>query len=112
MLEEGGRLAFYVPRDPGLFSPLEEVLGHRCRYTRSGLREELTAAEFTIERLEFFNRVSVPAWWWNGKVMRRKLLGRWQLKLFDLLVPLLRRIDRFLPWKGLGLVAVARKGAA
>ena len=36
------------------------------------------------------------------------MFGRVQLKIFDLMVPIVRRLDRFLPWPGLGLIAVAR----
>jgi len=44
-------------------------------------------------------------------VLRRRSYPRLQLKIFDLLVPLLSRIDRIFPWRGLGLLAVARRGA-
>jgi len=62
-----------------------------------------------VEETRPFNRVSVPAWWFNGKVLRRRSFSRIQLKIFDLLVPILRRVDRFLPWQSLGLIAVAKK---
>jgi|CXWL01.1.fsa_nt_gi 2-polyprenyl-3-methyl-5-hydroxy-6-metoxy-1,4-benzoquinol methylase len=108
-LAPGGRLLLYVPQGPGLYSSLDEVLGHRCRYTAAMLRGEIEAAGLTLEHLEGMNRLGVLGWWWNGKVLRRRHFGRFQLKAFDLLVPLLRRIDRFLPGRGLGLVAIARK---
>ncbi|RMH17787.1 MAG: glycosyltransferase [Acidobacteria bacterium] len=110
-LAPGGRLVLYVPQGQGLFSTLDEVLEHRCRYSRSMLEEELAAVGFEVERVEHFNRASVLGWWWNGKVLKRRRFSRLQLKIFDLLVPLLRRLDRFLPWRGLGLIAVARKPA-
>ncbi len=109
VLEPGGRLILYVPQGQRLYSSLDQVLGHRCRYHRATLQRELTEAGFTVELTRDFNRSSVPAWWWNGKILRRRNFGRIQLKIFDLLVPLLRRIDRFLPWPGLGVIAVARK---
>jgi glycosyltransferase involved in cell wall biosynthesis len=109
VLESGGRAVIYVPQRPGLFSTLDEVLGHRCRYEAEGLRREIEAAGLEVERLEQFNRASILGWWWNGKVLRRRSFGRWQLKLFNLMVPILRLLDRFLPWKGLGLIAVARR---
>jgi hypothetical protein len=45
----------------------------------------------------------------NGKLRRAESLSTFQLKLYDMAIPLLRRLDRFLPWPGLGLFAVARK---
>ena len=101
----------YVPQRPGLFSSLDEALGHRCRYDREGLRREIEEAGLEVDHMSDFNRASVPGWWWNGKVIRRKSFGRWQLKLFNMLVPILRRVDRFVPWRGLGLIAVARRPA-
>ncbi len=104
-----GRLILYVPRGPRLYGTLDQMLQHRCRYEGSALREELEAVGFQAESVRMFNRCSVPAWWWNGKILRRSSLSRLQLKIFDLLVPFLRHIDRFFPWGGLGIVAVARK---
>ncbi len=113
-LEPGGRLVVYVPQGPRLFSSLDRVLEHRRRYDRATLTAHLEDAGLELESLADFNRFGVLGWWWNGKVLGRKRLGRWQLKLFDLMVPFLRRLDRVFPWRGLGLIAVARRpgGAA
>lgn len=105
----GGRVVLYVPQHPSLYSPLDEGLGHRCRYDQGALREELQTNGFTVEHMEDFNRVSMPAWWWNGRIIGKRDFGRWQLKLFDILVPLFKVTDRFVPWPGLGIIAVGRK---
>jgi glycosyltransferase involved in cell wall biosynthesis len=109
-LAPGGRLILYVPQGQGLYSSLDEVLGHRCRYSEEMLREELATAGFTLEHLRDFNRAGVPGWYVNGKLLRRRRFDRFQLKLFNMLVPLARRADRLLPWPGLGMIAVARRG--
>ncbi len=108
-LAPGGRLVLYVPQGPGLYSSLDEALAHRVRYDRKMLADELARTGFTLERCEDFNRASVPAWWLNGKVLRRRNFSRLQLKGYDWTVPFLRRFDRFVPWRGLGLIAVARR---
>ncbi len=108
-LAPGGRLVLYVPGGAKRFSSLDVALGHRCRYEIEALRSELAATGFEVEHLASFNRFSVPGWWWNGKVLRRKSFTRVQLKALDVLVPIVRRLDRFLPWPGLGMIAVARK---
>lgn len=108
-LVPGGRLVLYVPQGPRLYSTLDEVLGHRCRYTRGDLDRELAAAGLVADSYRDFNRLSRLGWWWNGKLLRRRRFSRIQLKIFDLMVPLLARVDRFLPWPGLGLIAVARR---
>jgi glycosyltransferase involved in cell wall biosynthesis len=108
-LRPGGRLILYVPRNQRLYSSLDEVLGHRCRYEREQLQGELATAGFAVEHLQDFNRSSVFGWWLNGRVLKRRYFSRSQLKLFNLGVPVIRRLDRLLPWQGLGLIAVARK---
>jgi glycosyltransferase involved in cell wall biosynthesis len=108
-LVPGGRLVLYVPRGQNLYSTLDDALGHRCRYEPDVLLKEFAETGFECEHLSLFNRSSVPGWWWNGKVTKKRQFSRVQLKIFDVLVPVIRRVDRLLPWKGLGIVAVARK---
>jgi glycosyltransferase involved in cell wall biosynthesis len=111
-LEPDGRACILVPQHPSLFGSLDRAVGHHRRYTREDLRQKLAAAGFTVEALFAFNRISRPAWWWNGKVLKREQLGRLQLKLFDSSLWLWRRLDRFLPWDGTSLIAVVRKNTA
>ena len=108
-LRSGGCVLLYVPQHQGLYSSLDQVLGHRCRYDPDTLKHELDQAGFELEHLEQFNRFAIFGWWLNGRILKKHSLSRVQLKIFDMLVPLLRHVDRFVPWSGLGLIAVARK---
>ncbi|MFQ5524843.1 MAG: glycosyltransferase [Thermoanaerobaculia bacterium] len=109
ILEPGGRAVIYVPAGQWLYSSLDDALEHRCRYGRDQLREELESCGFEVEHLQSFNRASLPGWLWNGKLLRRRGFSRIQLKLFDVMVPILSRVDRLIPWPGLGLIAVGKK---
>ena len=71
------------------------------------LFQELRQSGFRLESLRDFNRVGVPGWWLNGKLLRKRQFGRLQLKLFNMLVPLLRDLDPLIPGPGLGILAVA-----
>jgi glycosyltransferase involved in cell wall biosynthesis len=108
-LELGGRAVILVPNHPSLYGTLDEVLGHRERYTVEKLRAALIAAGFRVEKIFDFNRVSVPGWWFNGKILRRKRVSRVQLKLMELAMPLLKRIDRLWPWSGNSIIALGVK---
>jgi glycosyltransferase involved in cell wall biosynthesis len=108
-LSEGGRALILVPQHPWLFGSLDTALGHCRRYTRRSLEQALLAAGFGIERIFDFNRVSVPGWWLNGRLLQRRHFGRVQLKILDSFLWLFRRIDRWLPWSGISLIAVARR---
>lgn len=110
VLRPGGRVVLYVPQGQALYSSLDEVLGHRCRYEKAALSEELKETGFTLEVLRDFNHSGVPGWWLNGKILKRRHFSRMQLKIFNMAVPVIRRLDRLMPWTGLGIIAVARKG--
>ena len=64
---------------------------------------------FQLEALLSFNRFGSPAWWLNGRVLRRKSFGLWQIKMLNFLTPMVRMIDRFLPFPPLSIIAILRK---
>jgi glycosyltransferase involved in cell wall biosynthesis len=109
VLASGGKAIILVPSYPSLYGTLDVVLGHRERYTAASLRAGLIKAGFEIEKLFDFNRCSVPGWWLNGKLLRKKTFSKIQLKILNTAVPILKRTDRFLPWQGLSLIAIAEK---
>lgn len=109
VLEQGGRAIILVPCGPWLLGTLDDVLGHQRRYTRNQLEELANKAGFRLETMLEFNRAGVIAWWINGKLLRRRTFGLWQIKLLNLLTPLFRMLDKFLPWPPLSLIAVLRK---
>jgi hypothetical protein len=69
----------------------------------------MTEAGFSIENIVDFNRISVPGWWLNGKLLRRKRFYRIQLKALDTIIPILKRIDRVWPWGGLSIIGFGVK---
>jgi glycosyltransferase involved in cell wall biosynthesis len=110
-LAPGGRLVLYVPQGQKLYSSLDEVLGHRTRYSKEMLAGELETTGFELETMQDFNHFGVPGWILNGKLLKRRHFSRNQLKLFNTLVPLIRRIDNLIPGAGLGIIAISRKPA-
>jgi len=108
-LENGGRAIILVPNDPSLMGTLDEVLGHCRRYTPEQLISVGQQAGFRIEKLVKFNRAGVPAWWLNGKMLRRTTFGMFQIRALNVLTPIFRRIDTVLPFQPLSIIAVFRK---
>ena len=109
VLAPGGRAIILVPEGQRIYGELDRVLGHWRRYSQAELRQKMEHAGFEIEHLFGFNRVTRPGWWWNGRVLRRRTFSRLQLGIFDRLVWLWKRIDPWLPWRGVSLIAVGRK---
>ena len=108
-LRPGGRAIILVPHDQRVFCKLDEVLGHFRRYSHDQLRSRMQEAGFEVETILDFNRVSRPGWYLNGKLLGRSKITRAQLKLFDRLVWLWRRMDRYLPWPPTSIIAIGRK---
>jgi glycosyltransferase involved in cell wall biosynthesis/phospholipid N-methyltransferase len=112
VLAPGGRAIVLVPEGQSLYGELDAVLGHWRRYSERELREKMEEAGFELERVFGFNRVTRPGWWWNGRVLKRRTFSRLQLWFFDRLVWLWKRLDGWLPWAGVSLIAIGRKPAA
>jgi len=108
-LDPGGRLVLAVPQGRWLMSPLDCSLGRRRRYARHEILEKVVAAGFEVEKTASFNKAGVKWWLLNGLLLRRKRIGRVQLKLFDIFIWLFRPLDAVLPWPGLTLLVTARK---
>ena len=107
-LQKNGRAIILVPNGPGLYGSLDRVLGHYRRYTQEQLREVCEQAGFRVEKMLKFNRIGAPGWWWNGRVLKEKTFGFWQIKLLNTLLPVVRPIDRFLPFPHLSWIMILR----
>lgn len=107
-LQPKGRAIILVPNGPGLFGSLDRVLGHYRRYTREQLLGVCEKAGFSVEQILKFNRIGAPGWWLNGRILKKETFGLWQIKLLNLLVPLIRPIDRFLPFPHLSWIVILR----
>jgi len=108
-LTDGGRAIVLVPFGPELYGSLDEVLGHCRRYTQEQLTGVAQEAGFQVEEILKFNRPGVPAWWVNGKLLGRKTFGLGQIRLLNLMTPIFRLIDPWLPLPPLSIIAILRK---
>jgi len=109
LLEPGGRLLLLVPSHPWLYGSLDQHLGHHRRYRKKELRNMLEAMGFSVIYLKYFNRIGILGWFLNGKILRRKRLSSFQLRIYNLLVPLFK-LETFFPLPfGTSLLAVGKK---
>ncbi len=109
VLADGGCAIILVPCGPWLFGTLDEVLGHFRRYTADELASVCVEAGFHVEAILKFNRAGVPAWWFNCRVLHRKTFGLAQIRMLNLLTPIFRLADGWLPFPPLSLIAILRK---
>ncbi len=109
VLVPGGTIVVYVPAGSKLFGELDRGVGHKRRYDRLELSQKLICAGFEIKETAFQNQVGRLAWLINSKVLRRAELPSAQSRLFDMFVPLFRRLEPENPASGLSLLAVGKK---
>jgi glycosyltransferase involved in cell wall biosynthesis len=108
-LGDGGRVILQVPQGKKRFGTLDKERGRRTRFEDGDVRKMLENAGFRVEHLADFNRMSVPGWLLNGKLLGRKHFSRVQLKTLDTILPQMRKIEGLWPWRGLSLIAVGVK---
>ena len=109
-LKPGGRAIVLVPHGQEIFGTLDVALGHYRRYSHQELQSKMEQAGFRVDRILEFNRISRPAWYLTGRMLKKTTLSRMQLNLFDRFVWLWRRIDRALPWPPTSIIGIAVKG--
>ena len=108
-LEPGGKAIVLVPQGKHLYCSLDRVLGHVKRYSRQELIELMQQAGFVNIQVRDFNKFGVPGWILNGRLLKRDYFSRVQLKLYNMLTPVMALCDAALPWIGLSLIATGEK---
>jgi glycosyltransferase involved in cell wall biosynthesis len=108
-LRDDGKAIVLVPQGPNNFGTLDEVLGHRRRYTQESLGALAQGCGFQVQEMIGMNRVGSAAWYLNGKVLRRNHFSLAQIWALNALTPLFRRADRLIPLPPLSLIAILRK---
>ncbi len=109
VLKDGGKVVVLVPQGKGLYGSLDRALGHKRRFSVADIRSMLETSGFRVERTYQLNKIGAVSWWVHGKLLRRKKISKLSLKLFDKTVWIWRRIDGIMPWRGLSLIAIARR---
>lgn len=109
-LRPGGHLLVFVPALGWLYSEFDRRIGHARRYSRRQLRDLVAAAGFEVTLAKYFDVAGVLPWLVNFVILRRGL-GAGGVALYDrLVVPPMRRVERWIaPPLGKNLLMVARK---
>lgn len=108
-LKPDGVAVILAPLGLALFGSLDRSLGHKRRYSAAGIRALLESHGFTVEAIYSFNKAGAPPWWAYSRVLGSKNINKPVLKIFDKTVWFWSRIDRFMPWPGLSLIAIGRR---
>ena len=109
VLKTGGRAIVLVPHGQEIYGAMDAALGHFRRYSHQELRHKMEKSGFRVERILEFNRISRPAWYVSGRLLKRDTITPLGLRLFDRSVWLWRRLDRVLPWHPTSIIGIGVK---
>jgi len=111
LLKRDGTIRLLVPAKQFAYTRLDKELGHYRRYEKDALEQKLINAGFIINDIYFFNIVGLVSWIIRDKIEKKNIhLKPYQIALFDLIVPVLRFIERNIrPPIGISLIVVATK---
>jgi SAM-dependent methyltransferase len=109
-LKEEGHMIILVPAYNFLYNHFDNSLGHYRRYTRKSLKMLLEKNGATVIHTRYFNLAGTIGWFVSGKLQKNVTIPGKQMKLYNLLVPAFKILDRiFFNSAGLSVIAVARK---
>jgi len=111
LLVPGGRLILLVPQYRWLYGSYDKHLHHFRRYNRADAVRLLESAGYGVEKNFNFNVLAILGWWVNSCLLKRETMGCYQIKIFDMLVPLVKPLETLLLLPGLSLVCIARNPA-
>lgn len=110
LLAPGGALLVYVPACSFAFGALDRALGHQRRYSPAALSSLVSGAGLSlIAPPRYVNLLGLAGWCLHTRVLGRAGLSKWELSLFERMLPLVRLEDRFRLPLGVGLHAVATR---
>lgn len=113
LLPPGGRVLAFVPAFQWLFGSMDESYGHHRRYSKKTLNAKLEKAGFEIEYCRYLNLLGVLGWWVNGKILKRKIIPKGQMLLYDQILRISAPVEKYLPKPlGLSLLSVGVKPAS
>ena len=110
ILYKNGHLILMVPAMKTLSGSLDEKVGHFRRYEKGELVKKLEYKNFAIEKIYYHNLISAIGWFATGRILRKKLISSFQVKLLDKFIPFFAELEKRvkIPF-GLALMVVCKK---
>ncbi len=106
VLSPGGKFVVLVPAHKFLYNCIDKGIGHHRRYTRKDLLDKVSRTKFKVEKLFYFNFLSIFGWYLNGNILKREVINESAVGLLNKLVPLLRLFEKYILRQGLGISLV------
>ncbi|MCK4857149.1 MAG: class I SAM-dependent methyltransferase [candidate division Zixibacteria bacterium] len=113
LLQPAGTYVVLVPAHMFLYNAIDKAIDHYRRYNRRLMRKKIAQTGFRIERMFYFNFLSILGWYVNGNILKKELINEQAMGLFNKFVPLLKVIEKYILRQsvGLSLITVLRKNS-
>ena len=110
LLQPGGMMILVVPAHSWLYGSIDRAIGHYRRYDKRSTAVSFAEAGFSVVEQKYLNALGAMGWLVNGRFLNHDVPPSGQLKVFNRIVPLLKRMERlFPPPFGISLLTVGRK---
>jgi len=94
LLKSGGRLVILVPAYMNLYNGFDKELEHYRRYNRQTLSQLFESNQLEIKHSQYFNFVGIFGWYFSGNILKKKIIPKGQMTLYNKLVPIFKIIDK------------------
>ena len=110
MLKQNGNLILLVPAYQQLYNAFDKQLGHYRRYNIKQLKQLVESEKMKVVHSGYFNAAGLAGWIVSGGLLRKKLIPKNQLLLFEKLVPVFKLLDK-ITFHGIGVsvISIANK---
>ncbi len=94
LLKKGGRLLILVPAYQALYNGFDVGLEHYRRYNKKTLSALFKKNNITITHSQYFNFIGIFGWFFSGSILKKETIPKGQMKVYNMLVPIFRIIDK------------------
>lgn len=110
LLGPNGNLILLVPSHPSLYGLIDKSIDHFRRYDKKGLANMLLGLGFSVEENKRLNFLGALGWWFAGKILKKQYVEGSKIAVFNLLAPLVLRLENLIePPLGISVLVVARR---
>ncbi len=110
VLQPGGHLILVVPAHMAIYGSIDRAIGHYRRYDKGMTATLFQQAGLTLVAQKYINALGALGWWANSRLRKEDTPPSGQLRLFNVVVPVIRAVERIVPMPfGISLLSVGRR---
>lgn len=96
LLKSGGNLILLIPAHRFLYGEIDRSIGHFRRYGKLEVIKKLEEVGFKIKEFRRLNFLGALGWFIAGRLLKEDKVKEGNIKMFNLLAPLLLRLEDLL----------------